>query len=311
MTALDPQVAQLLNDLAARPRAQPGDVSIAAYRQAGESLVALAGPLNKHCAVDDIIIPVREGSVAGRRYRPSGSTTQRLPGVMYTHGGGFVRGSLDSHDRLCRELCVQGGLIVVSVAYHLAPENQFPRAHNDALDTFAWLTEHAIELGIDADSLAVAGDSSGASLAVAVANARRSQGAPVKAQGLLCPALDATMGSDSIERYGEGPFLTRKALQWSYDLYVPNAGDRQSPLASPVLARSLEGSPPAIIISAQVDPVADDARRYSAKLTAAGVSVHSEEYPGMPHSFVLLAGVLDKGEHAIASFASGLAGLLR
>lgn len=311
MTALDPQVVQLLDGLAAKPRAQPWDVSIAAYREAGEGLIALAGLPNKRCEVDDFIIPVREGSVAARRYRPSGTATRRLPGVMYTHGGGFVRGSLDSHDRLCRELCVQGGFVVVAVDYHLAPENQFPRAHNDALDTFEWLTEHATELDIDADSLAVAGDSSGASLAAAVANAAQAQGLTVKAQGLLCPALDATMGSNSIERYGDGPLLTREVLKWSYDLYVPNDGDRQSSLASPVLSRNLEGSPPAIIISAQVDPVADDARRYGEKLTAAGVRVHSVEYQGMPHSFVLLAGVLDKGEHAIAAFASGLAGLLR
>lgn len=309
MTALDPQVVQLLDGLAATPPPQPWDVTIADYRRAGEGLVALAGLPNEHCEIDNFMVPVRDGSVAVRLYRPSG-TARKLPGVMYTHGGGFVRGSLDSHDRLCRELCVQGGLVVVSVAYRLAPENQFPHAHNDALDTFEWLTEHATELDIDADALAVAGDSSGGSLAAAVANAAAAQGLPVKAQGLLCPALDATMGSDSIERYGDGPLLTRKALQWSYDLYVPNSGDRQSPLVSPVLSRSLEGSPPAVIISAQVDPVADDARRYAEKLTAAGVQVQCEEYRGMPHSFVLLAGVLDKGEQAIASFASGLADLL-
>lgn len=311
MTALDPQVVRLLEDLAARPQVQPWDISIAAYRQAGEGLVALAGPPNKHCEVDDFIIPVREGSIPARRYQPSGATTRGLPGVMYTHGGGFIRGSLDSHDRLCRELCVQGGLTVISVAYHLAPEGQFPRAHNDALDSFKWLSEHASELGIDAESFAVAGDSSGGSLAAAVANAARTHGLSVRAQGLLCPALDATMSSDSIERYSNGPFLTREALRWSYDLYLPNDGDRLSPQASPVLSRSLEGAPPAVIISAQVDPVADDARRYGERLTAAGVSVQGEEYQGLPHSFVLLAGVLDKGEHAIASFAAGLSGLLR
>ncbi|CAM2961585.1 acetyl esterase [Williamsia muralis] len=311
MTALDPQVVQLLKGFKAKPPAQPWDVPIAVYRQAGEGLIALAGLPSQHCAVDDFIIPVRKGSVVARRYRPSGSTTRELPAVMYTHGGGFVRGSLDSHDRLCRELCVQAGLIVVAVDYRLAPENQFPRAHHDALDAFEWLSNHAAELDIDAESLAVAGDSSGASLAAAVANAAQSRGLTVRAQGLLCPALDATMVSNSIERYGDGPLLTRKALEWSYDLYVPNEVDRQSPLVSPVMSRSLEGSPSAVIVSAQVDPVADDARRYGEKLTAAGVRVHSEEYQGMPHSFFLLAGVLDKGEHAIASFASGLAGLLR
>jgi acetyl esterase len=286
-------------------------MSIAAYRQAGENMRALSGPVDERCTVEGFTIPTREGAVAARRYHPPVAGSAPLPGVVYLHGGGFVRGSLDTHDRLCREVCVQGGLVVVSVAYRLAPEHPYPAARNDAVDAFSWVREHADGLGIDIDLLAVAGDSSGGALAAGIALASRAGGPPVKAQGLLCPALDATMSSDSVERYTDGPFLTRAALEWSYGLYIPDADDRRSSLASPLLTQDLTGAPPAVILSAEVDPVADDARRYGERLAAAGIEVRSHEYKGMPHSFPLLAGVLDDGGHAITAFARGLSDLLR
>ncbi|KAA0109840.1 alpha/beta hydrolase [Mycolicibacterium sp. P1-5] len=282
---------------------------IAAYREAGEKLTALAGDVDERCTVKELTIPVRQGSVAARSYHPP-VAGPALPGVVYLHGGAFVRGSLDTHDRLCRKLCVRGGLVVISVAYRLAPEDPFPRAHYDAADATSWVSGHADALGIDVEALAIAGDSSGGSLAASVALASRKDGPPVKAQGLLCPALDATLGSESVERYRDGPFLTRAALEWAYDMYVPDIDDRHSSLASPLLTEDLVGAPPALIVSAQVDPVADDADRYGQRLALAGVKVRAHEYEGMPHAFPLLAGVLDAGDHAITVFARGLAALL-
>lgn len=308
MSPLHPQVRQLVATLATRPPAAPWEVSITAYREAGERLAVLAGPPDAGCAVTDLTIPVRRGSVNARHYRPPGETVG--PAVLYLHGGGFVRGSLDSHDRLCRALCMRGRLGVVAVAYRLAPENRFPAAHDDALDALRWVNEHASELSIDATALAVAGDSSGGTLAAATALATRSVGPPLKAQGLLCPALDATMSSGSVDRYHAGPLLTREGLAWSYDQYVPDADDRRSAQVSPLFEENLADAPPAIIISAQIDPVADDARRYAAALAAAGVAVETHEYAGMPHSFMLLAGMLEDGDHALTTFANGLAQLL-
>lgn len=310
MGGLHPQAQQLWRSVSERPVAQPWEVSITAYREAGEKLIALAGAVDDLCTVSDLTIPVRDGSVAARRYRPpvDGPT---LPGVVYLHGGAFVRGSLDTHDRLCRELCLRGELIVISVAYRLAPEDQFPRAHHDAADAFSWVSGNADELGIDVGALGIAGDSSGGALAASVALAAREHGHPIKAQGLICPALDATMSSASVEQYKDGPFLTRAALEWAYDMYVPDVGDRHSSLASPLLTQRLVDAPPAVIISAQVDPVADDAQRYGERLAAAGVEVHTREYEGMPHAFPLLAGVLDDGDHAITEFATELAALLK
>ncbi|KHO20430.1 lipase [Mycolicibacterium setense] len=310
MSVVHPQVQELLHALSERPAAPPWDMSIAAYRAAGEKLISLAGDVDTRCTVGDFTIPIRQGSIEARSYHPP-VAAPALPGVVYLHGGAFVRGSLDTHDRLCRKLCVRGELIVISVAYRLAPEDRFPRAHHDAADAFAWVSRHADQLGIDVEALAVAGDSSGGALAASVALASREQGPPVKAQGLLCPALDATMSSDSVQRYKDGPFLTRAALEWAYDMYVPEIDDRRSSLASPLLAQDLVGAPSAVILSAQMDPVADDADRYGEKLAAAGVKVRAHEYEGMPHGFPLLAGVLEAGDHAITIFARELAELLR
>lgn len=310
MSVLHAQAQQLVDSLSSRPAVQPWEMSIAAYREAGEKLIALAGDVDERCTVEDFTIPVREGSVAARSYHPP-VAGPALPAVVYLHGGAFVRGSLDTHDRLCRELCLRGGLVVISVAYRLAPEDPFPRAHQDAADATAWVSAHAQSLGIDAEALAVAGDSSGGALAASVALASRKHGPPVKAQGLLCPALDATMSSDSVDRHKDGPFLTRDALEWAYAMYVPDINDRDSSLASPLLTQDLVGAPPAVIISAQVDPVADDADRYGQRLAAAGVRVRAHEYEGMPHAFPLLAGVLEAGDHAITVFAEELAALLR
>jgi len=310
MSGLHPQAQQLVDSLSARPSVPPWEMSIAAYREAGERLIALAGTVDERCTVKDSTIPVRHGFVAARSYHPLGKASA-LPGVVYLHGGAFVRGSLDTHDRFCRKLCVQGELVVVSVAYRLAPEDKFPAAHHDAVDATSWVSEHADRLGIDVESLAIAGDSSGGALAASVALTSREQGTPIKAQGLLCPALDATMSSDSVARHREGPFLTRPALQWAYDMYVPDVDDRHSELASPLLTRDIVGAPPAVIVSAQIDPLADDADRYGKRLAAAGVKVRAHEYEGMPHAFPLLAGVLDAGDHAITVFARELATLLR
>lgn len=310
MSVLHAQVQRLLDSLSERPAAQPWEMSIAAYREAGERLTALAGDIDERCTVKDFTIPVRQGSVTARSYHPP-TTGPALPGVVYLHGGAFVRGSLDTHDRFCRKLCVRGDLIVISVAYRLAPEDRFPRAHHDAADAASWVSEHADVLGIDAEALAIAGDSSGGALAAAVALTSREQGPPIKAQGLICPALDATMSSDSVERYKDGPFLTRAALEWAYDMYVPDIDERRSTLASPLLSQNLAGAPPAVIVSAQIDPVADDADHYGERLAAAGVKVRAHQYEGMPHAFPLLAGVLDAGDHAITVFARELAALLR
>jgi acetyl esterase len=202
---------------------------------------------------------------------------------------------------------------VISVAYRLAPENIYPSAHADAIESFCWVADHSDELRIDGEALAVAGDSSGGMLAAATAAtlSARPDGASVKAQGLLCPVLDLTLSSDSVNRYGSAPLLSRAALEWCIDQYVPDVRLRESPEVSPLFRMNLTSAPPALIVNAEIDPVSDDASRYASKLHVSGVAVVHHEYAGMPHSFFLLAGVVDDGERAITGFAEGLSGLLR
>ncbi|MFJ2759795.1 alpha/beta hydrolase [Nocardioides sp. NPDC087217] len=312
MATLDPQVRDLLASLSKAPPALPWDVPIASYRSAGEKLAALAGLPNSRCDARDIVIDLPGRSIGARIYRPKGPVGS-LPGVVYFHGGGFVRGSLESHDSLCRELSVRGGLSVVSVDYRLAPENVFPRAHDDAIDSFCWLSDHAGELKMSPDALAVAGDSAGAMLAAstAVGVQNRLAGLPVRAQGLLCPVLDVTLTNDSVTKYEQAPLLSRQVLAWCVDQYFPNLETRQSAAASPLMKSTLADAPAAIILSSEIDPVSDDARQYSAKLKKFGVESEHQEFAGMPHSFFLLAGVLEQGERAIATFAEKLSALLR
>jgi len=312
MSNLHPQVLDLLASLSTNPPVQPWDVSIAAYRAGGEKLVGLAGDLTPHCDVRDFEIPLRGRVVKARSYSPKGATAA-VPGVVYFHGGGFVRGGLESHERLCRELSVQGALRVISVAYRLAPENTYPSAHADAIESFCWVADRSDELRIDGEALAVAGDSSGGMLAAATAAtlSARTDGASVKAQGLLCPVLDLTLSSDSVNRYGSAPLLSRAALEWCIDQYVPDVWLRESSELSPLFSMNLTNAPPALIVNAEIDPVSDDASRYASKLHASGVAVVQREYAGMPHSFFLLAGVVDEGERAITGFAEGLSRLLR
>jgi acetyl esterase len=316
MTALDPQVSELLASLSGAPPAPPWDLSITDYRSAGDRLAALGGAPHPQCEVRGFEIPLAGRSLGARSYRPSGASGS-LPGVVYFHGGGFVRGSLDSHDRLCRELSVRGGFAVIAVDYRLAPENAFPRAHDDAMDSFCWVADHCDELDIRRDALAVAGDSAGAMLAAATAVGLhgRTTDARVRAQGLLCPVLDVTLkagaANGSAVRHAGAPFLSLPVLSWCVDQYFPQVQDRQSAAASPLMGPSLAGAPAAVIISAEVDPTCDDARRYAHALQEAGIEAELCEYAGMPHSFFLLAGVLDQGEQAIHVFAEKLSALLR
>lgn len=309
---LDSQVVQLLASLSGTPPAAPWEVPIAAFRSAGERLTALAGTPELRCDVRDLEIRLPGRALEARLYRPR-EVKGSLPAVVYFHGGGFVRGSLDSHDRLCRELSVRGGFSVVAVGYRLAPEHVFPDAHDDAMDSFCWVAEHAEELDIRRDALGVAGDSAGAMLAAATAVGlpERSRDLRAKAQGLLCPVLDATLANASVARHANAPFLSRPVLAWCVDQYFPDVRDRQSAAASPSMRSSLSGAPPAVIVSAEVDPVSDDARHFSARLEEDGVRSEHHEYPGVPHSFFLMAGVLDQGERAIHFFAARLSELLR
>jgi acetyl esterase len=218
---------------------------------------------------------------------------------MYFHGGGWVVGSLDGYETSCRRLAIAADSVVVSVDYRLAPEHPFPAAVHDAWDATTWCVRAAAELGIDPGRVIVAGDSAGGSLAAVLAIQSRDEGGPTIAlQVLIYPATDLTSESPSYTRNGSGYMLTAEALRWFIERYVPDPAQRADWRASPLLHPSLAGVAPALVISAEYDPLVDENEAYVKRLKAAGVPTQYVCFPGMIHPFFTLGGVIDEAAQA-------------
>ncbi len=258
-----------------------------------------------------IAIPGRAGPIAARVYVPTAKAAPR-PLIVYFHGGGWVVGSLEGYDTSCRRLALRADSVVVSVDYRLAPEHPFPAAVEDAWDATVWCTSHADELGIDPRRVVVAGDSAGGTLSAVVAIMARDAGKPALAlQVLIYPATDLTRESPSYVRNATGYMLTADALRWFIERYVPDVAQRADWRASPLLHPSLAGVAPALVISAEYDPLVDENEAYAKRLEAAGVPTRYACFPGMIHPFFTLGGVVDDAEAAEALIARAVADLPR
>ncbi|MEV4891687.1 alpha/beta hydrolase [Nonomuraea sp. NPDC055795] len=249
------------------------------------------------------------GEVPVRVYRPEGDGPH--PVVVYFHGGGFTLCTLDTHDGICRTLCAGARAIVVSVDYRLAPEHPYPAAVEDAYAATAWVHEHAAELGGDAARIAVAGDSAGGNLAaVTCLKARDSgQGPPIRFQLLVYPVTDSAMDTPSHDENGEGYFLTNAHMRWYWDNYQPDLARRAEPYCSPIRADA-HGLPPAMVITAEHDPLRDEGEAYADKLRAAGGEARTLRFEGMFHGFfgmdAFLPAAKSASEHACAALREGL-----
>ena len=263
------------------------------------SLADFGGPQEPMARVDDRFVPGPAQPIAVRIYRPV--LADNLPVLMYFHGGGFVICNLDSHDRECRRLAKASGCVVVSVDYRLAPEHPFPAAGEDAYAATRYVAEHGPEFNVDTNRIAVAGDSAGGNLATVVCLMARDRGGPaLRFQLLIYPTTDWTDDtSPSLRQYGNDHFLTLDAMHWFADLYLPRAEDRRSPYASPIFAEDVRGLPPAMVITAECDPIRDQGEAYARKLQEAGVAVVAKRYDGMIHPFVSLSGIVDAGRVAL------------
>ncbi|MCC6196069.1 MAG: alpha/beta hydrolase [Burkholderiales bacterium] len=259
----------------------------------------------------EIIIPGRDGPIAARVYTPSPAIEPR-PLMLYFHGGGWVVGSLEGYDTSCRRLALTADCVVVSVDYRLAPENRFPAAVRDAWDATTWCVSAASELGIDASRVIVAGDSAGGTLAAVVALQARDEGGPnIALQVLIYPATDLTRESPSYSRNASGYMLTAAALRWFIERYVPDVDQRSDWRASPLLRDDLVGAAPALVISAEYDPLVDENEAYAKRLEAAGVPTQYVCFPGMIHPFFTLGGVVDDAAAAERLIADAIARLTR
>jgi acetyl esterase len=281
---LDPEVAIMLHVVPALPSDET--VPMAVERDALRRLMRLSPSGSVPVAhVEDRDVPGPAGPMRLRVYRPSDAN--ELPLVLYFHGGGFCLGDLDTHDRICRLLASKADAIVVAVNYRLAPEYPYPAAVEDTYAALDWAAGHAQEIRGDTHRIAVAGDSSGGNLAAVVAlKARDERGPALVFQLLIYPATDlSSLDTGSHRDLKAGLWLTRPIMELNRRRYLPAPADRRQPYASPLLAGDLQGLPPALVITAQFDPLRDEGEAYGRALAAAGVRSQVRRYDGVVHGF--------------------------
>jgi acetyl esterase len=248
------------------------------------------------------------GPIPVRFYRGAGTADMGpLPCHVYYHGGGWVLGDLDSHDWVCRKIANGAQCAVLSVDYRMAPEHVFPAAFEDSLAAVNWAVANANMLRIDASRLSVGGDSAGGNIAAAVAIALRdTDGAKLKAQILVYPAVDLSMSGPYYGRFTKDLILTDETMRWFIDLYIPKAEQRKDWRASPLLAKTLKGLPPACVILAGFDPLCAEGEAYAARLKADGVAVTTHSFPGQIHGFLSNGKMLPKANEAMEQITAAL-----
>jgi acetyl esterase len=248
--------------------------------------------------VEDRSIPGPNGPIPVRIYQPEGEAP--FPLLVYFHGGGWVIGDIESHDMLCRSLANASGCVVASVDYRLSPEHKYPVPLDDCYAATKYFAEHAAEFNGDPSRLAVGGDSAGGNLATVVSLIARDRGGPtIGFQLLVYPVIDFNFNTPSYRDNAEGYFLTANLMKWFWNHYLRTDADGAQPDASPMRADSLRGLPPALVITAEFDPLRDEGEAYAAKLLDAGVSVSVHRYDGMLHNFILMAAILPQARAAI------------
>jgi acetyl esterase len=271
-----------------------------------------AAPIDK-LPVEDrwITVPAEVGDVRVRLVRPPGAEGT-LPVILYMHGGGWVLGNADTHDRLVRELAVGAGAAVVFVEYDRSPEAHYPVAIEQGYATAKWIVREGTANQLDPDRIAVAGDSVGGGMTASLALMANERGdLRFVQQSMYYPVTDAAMDTGSYEQFAEGYFLTAKSMAWFWDAYLPDLERRSEPFASPLRATDdqLEGLPPAFVIVDEADVLRDEGEAYAARLRAAGVPVTTVRYDGITHDFMMLNPL--SGTHATRAAVAQAIAVLR
>lgn len=304
---LDPQVKLLLEAMAARGLPP---VYTMTPQQARESYVlrkALTQPAPPEVGqVRDHALAGAGKTIAVREYRPAGAGAAALPALVYLHGGGWTIGNIESHDVLCRMLCNGAGCAVFSVDYRLAPESPFPAAYEDAREAFLWVAAHGAQLGIDPERLAIGGDSAGGNLAAAVCLGLVQAPQRPSYQLLIYPATDQRAVAPSHAANGQGYWLTSEAIEWFRGHYLPDERDYTDWRASPLLARSHAGLPPAFVLTAGLDPLRDEGLQYADALSEAGVAAEYVCFDRQIHGFITMGLVLREAATAVELCSAAL-----
>lgn len=294
---IDPQIQMLLDLRAGLPELHTLSVAEARAQFAARDFPGLRRPEVARVVNRDMQGP--GGSLGLRIYTPHGAGP--FPLMVFFHGSGFVVCSLDTHDGMCRNLCAGSGCVVVSVDYRLAPEHKFPAAPEDCLAATRWAAANAAALGADPGRIVVAGDSAGGNLAAVTALRIRDEGGPrLAGQLLLYPVTDHyDANTPSMSENAEGYGLTRAGMIWFWNHYLSDPAQGADPHASPLRAADLRGLPPALVVTAEYDPLRDEGEYYAERLRQAGVPADLKRWEGMNHGFLFWPGVVDKAGAAM------------
>jgi acetyl esterase len=303
---LAPEIRGVLEAMAAQGAPPIETLPLDEARKAAYGMLALAGEPEVVSRVEDRQIPVRSGEIGVRIYTPEGEGP--FPGVVYLHGGGWVICDLETHDTVCRAISRRAGAVVIAVNYRRSPEYKFPVPLQDAEDATRWTAANAKALGIDGSRLAIAGDSAGATMATVIAARARDAGSPALAlQVMVYPVTNLlTRDTASHAEFGEDHFLTASSMDWFTTQFLARPEDAGDPHVSPAFQEDLSGLPPALVITAECDPLRDEGEAYARRMREAGVAVKLTRYDGMIHPFVNMLGATEGAQRAVDEIAAAV-----
>ena len=299
--SLAPEIQAFLQRLENLNLPQVWEAPIEVIRRNTQGRVVTSGPVEAINEISHRFIPGPTADLPIRIYRPTSASS--APAIVYFHGGGWVLNFLDIYDASLARLANQSGATIISVNYQKAPEHPFPIPFDDCFATLQWVIAHAEELQIDPARIGVAGDSAGANLASGVAIKARDNKIPLAFQLLIYPCNDRNFETESYIKNATGYGLSTQAMQWFWDQYLQGSQHDTNPYAVPMRADSFSGVAPAIIITAQYDPLISDGEKYAALLERDGVTVLYKEYAGMIHGFFTNLAVTPTAQEAIDSVA--------
>jgi acetyl esterase len=294
---LVPEIREFLEKQAASGAPAVWEAPLSTIRANTQGRIATSGPVEDIHSVENRFVPGPTADLPIRIYRPT--DRKDAPAILYFHGGGFVLNFLDIYDASLTRLANQSGCTVISVNYQKAPEHPFPTPFDDCYATYLWVKEHADELRINSQWIAVAGDSAGANLASAVALKARDNKIEIPLQILIYPCNGRIFTTDSYEKNATGYGLTTQAMKWFWDQYLQGDEHDTNPYAIPMTAQSFKDCAPAIVITAQYDPLLSDGEQYAALLHRDSVPVIYKQYDGMIHGFFTNMAVTDRAREAI------------
>jgi acetyl esterase len=303
---LDPQAKEYI-DATLRMALPPlPAISLAEGRARAAKALTYASAREEMAQVRDMVIPGPGGPLRARHYIPSANGP--LPTVLFFHGGGWVLNNLDTHDHVCRLLANLSGCAFFSVDYRLAPEHKFPAGVEDAWAALNWLAKHGGDIEVDPSRLAVAGDSSGATLAAVIAaRARHSENIRLACEALIYPPTDHwTADTNSYRDNGRDYLLTRDLMIWFWEKYLPTDAPLDNPEICPLRAPDLKGMPPTLLVTAEYDPLRDEGEAYGRRLESAGVPTTVTRYYGMLHGFIMHFTIMDQGRTCLKQVADFL-----